>query len=362
MRVNVVHPSDLGPGEIGSWRWMQQASPSLAHPFLAPEFAMAVGRFRAESRVAVLTDDQRTIGFFPFEKRHFGVGVPISGWLSACQGVVHAPHAEWNADELLSRCRLSAWQFDNLIAEQSPFKQYHSATTPSPIIDLAEGFSPYYAKLRTRTPRFCRELERKARKVGREIGELRLAGDSRDPALLRKLMAWKSEQYRRTNHFDRFGQPWVTELLEALLATQGDNFDGLLSVLYAGDHPVSIQFGLRAGNLLVGWFTGYDVNFHKYSPGLIQIRQMTEALASLGVNSLHMGKGAQHYTEAFKNSDILVSEGTATSSSLMGGAHRIRKATNQWLLRTVREHPALHRAADQVLRRSGVSSVTYGRI
>jgi CelD/BcsL family acetyltransferase involved in cellulose biosynthesis len=362
MRIHVVHPSELGPGEIESWHWMQQAAPSFAHPFLSPEFAMAAGRFRQGSRVAVLMDGQRTIGFFPFEKRRFGMGVPISGWLSACQGVVHAPCAQWEAGELLRGCRLSAWQFDNLIADQAPFKRFHSATAPSPIIDLAEGFDAYYAKLRVKAPRVCRELERKTRKLGREAGELRLECDSRDPALLGMLIAWKSEQYRRTNHVDRFDRHWVVGLLESVLATRAENLAGLLSVLYAGDQPVSIQFGLRSGSLLVGWFTGYDVRFSKYSPGLIQIRLMTEELAALGVNALHMGKGASRYTKAIKSGDIFVGEGTVTGQSLLGAAYRVRGATSRWALHTVRERPALHRAADQVLRRTGLSSHTYGRV
>jgi CelD/BcsL family acetyltransferase involved in cellulose biosynthesis len=362
MRVHVIHPAELGVGDIASWHRMQRATPSLAHPFLSPEFSMAVGRFRPGSRVAILMDGQHTIGFFPFERRRFGLGVPISGWLSACQGVIHEPGAQWEAGELLSGCGLSAWRFDNLIADQAPFKRYHLVTAPSPVLDLTEGFDAYHAKLRTRAPRFCKELERKARKLGREVGGLRVACDCADPSLLRLLMAWKSEQYRRTDHVDRFDRPWAGELLETLLATRTDSLAGLLSVLYAGDQPVSIQFGLRAGNLLVGWFAGYDVRFCRYSPGLIQIRQMAEEIATVNVNQLQMGKGARHYSEALKNCDLFVGEGTVTSPSVLGAVHRAHSVTSQWALETVTEHPAVHHAADRLLRRSGLSSRTYGRV
>lgn len=362
MRVDVIHPSELGPAEIASWHGMQQSTPSLDHPFLSPEFAIAVGHFRRKSQVAILRDGQRTIGYFPFEKRRLGVGVPVSGWLSACQGVVHAPGAQWDARELVRGCGLAAWHFDNVITDQAPFDPYHSAIDPAPAIDLTEGFDVYYAKLRARAHRFCRELERKFRKLGRDAGELRLVCDSADPGLLRTLTAWKSEQYRRTDHVDRFEAPWVAGLLEMLLAARSDRLSGLLSVLYAGDRPVSIQFGLRAGSLLVGWFTGYDLPFNKYSPGLIQIRMMTEELSGIGVDRLHMGKGAKRYTGDLKNSDIFVGAGTVTSRSALGTAHRVRAATSLWALRTVREHPALHRTADGLLRRFGVSSRMYGRV
>jgi CelD/BcsL family acetyltransferase involved in cellulose biosynthesis len=362
MRINVVHPMELGPCEVESWHRMQRATPSFWHPFLSPEFASAVGRHRPQSRVAVLMDGHDAIGFFPFEKRRLAVGVPISGWLSACQGVIHGPGAQWNACDLLRGCGLSAWRFDNLIADQLPFKAYHAATAPSPVIDLTEGFASYYAKLRARAPDMCRELERKTRKLGREAGELRLVCDSSDPEVLRLLMAWKSEQYRRTNTVDRFEQSWITGLLEDLLATRTDHLSGLLSVLYADDEPVSIQFGLRADNLLIGWFAGYNIEFGKYSPGLMQIRLMAEALGTVGVTKLHMGKGAKGYTYALKNCDTCVSEGIATDRSLPGAAYRLRNSANLYAVHTVRKHRGLRQAADLVLRASGASSHIYGRI
>jgi CelD/BcsL family acetyltransferase involved in cellulose biosynthesis len=362
MRVDLIHPGELGPDEIGTWHAMQRATPALDNPFLSPEYAIAAGRFRPNSRVAILTEGSAVIGFFPFERRWFDGGVPISGWLSHCQGLVHAQDAEWDTSELLRGCKLAAWKFDNLIPDQTPFQRYHSAISQAPMVDLSDGFDGYYAKLRVRAPRFCRELERKRRKLGREVGELRLLNDSRDTKLLRLLATWKSGQYHRTKHFDRFHQPWVIEMFETLLATRTDYLAGLLSVLYAGDQPVAIQFGLRAGTLLVGWFTGYDVRLSKYSPGLIQIRHMTEQLATAGVVKLHMGKGAKPYTGNLRNSDVFIAEGTVTGRSMLGTAHRIRSATSRWALDTVRTHPALHHAADELLRRTGVSTHTYGRV
>jgi CelD/BcsL family acetyltransferase involved in cellulose biosynthesis len=227
--VSLIHPSELGRSEIAAWHSMQQATPVLANPFLSPEFAMAVGRFRPGARVAVLTEGQSTTGFFPFERRRLGVGVPICGWLTPCQGVVHTPGASWDPRELLRGCRLSAWRFDNLIATQKAFTAYHSAIVPSAMIDLSDGFEAYYAKLRVKSSRFCREIERRARKLQREYGELRVVADSRDAGVLRTLMDWKSEQYRQTNHVDRFEQPWLVELLDILLATRGSQLNGLLS-------------------------------------------------------------------------------------------------------------------------------------
>jgi CelD/BcsL family acetyltransferase involved in cellulose biosynthesis len=341
---------------------MQRATPSLANPFLSPEFAVAAGRARLNARVAVLMDGQSITGFFPFEKRRLGMGMPIGGSLSHYQGLIHAPGAEWEPQELLRGCRLSAWQFDNLILGQQPFRPYHAATGLLPMIDLADGFDAYYAKLRAKWPRFCRELARKTRKLGREVGDLRIVVDSRDNNLLHTLIAWKSDQYRRTGCVDNFERPWVVGLLEALLATRSYHADGLLSVLYAGDQPVAAQFGLRTGNLLVGWYTGYDTRFARYSPGMIHLMQMAEQLAATGIGAIYMGKGARRYTKVLRSYDLLVAEGVVTGRSALGAVHRVRGASTRWAVRTVRQHPRLHRAADRVLRRSGISRRIYGRI
>jgi hypothetical protein len=60
------------------------------------------------------------VGFFPFERRRFGIGVPIGAGLSDCQGFIHAPAADWRPRELQRACRLSEWQFDHLVAVNYP--------------------------------------------------------------------------------------------------------------------------------------------------------------------------------------------------------------------------------------------------
>ena len=76
MQISVVRPGELGPSEIATWHSMQRQTRSLANPFLCPEFAVAVDNFRSNARVAVLADGSAIVGFFPFERRRSGVGVP----------------------------------------------------------------------------------------------------------------------------------------------------------------------------------------------------------------------------------------------------------------------------------------------
>ena len=110
VQISVVRPGELGPGEIAAWHSIRRQTGSLASPFLCPEFAVAVGRVRPDARVALLADGPDIVGFFPFQRRRLGVGVPIGAGLSNCQGLIHAPGAEWDARELLRACQLSVWQ------------------------------------------------------------------------------------------------------------------------------------------------------------------------------------------------------------------------------------------------------------
>src|SRR6266516_739194 len=73
-----------------------------------------------------------------------------------------------------------------------------------------------------------------------------LQGIVADPGELTTLMGWKSDQYNRTGRTDRFARPWIVKLLEHFHST---GF-GVLSVLYAGDRPVSAHFGLRNGHVM----------------------------------------------------------------------------------------------------------------
>ena len=351
MGISVIRPSELGAAEIAAWHDMQAATPTLANPFLSPEFTIAVGRVRPIARVAVLSEGQDITGFFPFELRRFGLGMPIAAGLTDCQGLVHAPGADWDARALLRACGISAWQFDHLLAGQKPFERYQAAVVPSPIADLSDGFAAFYASLKATAPSFCSELERKARKLAREVGELRLIADSREVSTLRTLMSWKSDQYRRTGRLDRFSQPWVIDLLHSLIAMRTTGLSGILSVLYAGEVPVAAHLGLQCGPVLAGWLPAYDTSLRKYSPGLLHHLRLFDEMAAAGIQLIDLGKGTKRYKEILKNGDVLLAEGIVTRRSPTGAAHRAYRSPQAWAIRQIRAHPPLFNAADAVLRR-----------
>src|SRR3954469_18544475 len=109
MHATVVRPHELGPSELTAWRGMQQATPELGSAFLSPGFALATGRARGTTRVAVIEDGGKIVGFLPFDQGRFRSARPLAPGVSDTQGVVHVPGYEWSARELLAGCRIDVW-------------------------------------------------------------------------------------------------------------------------------------------------------------------------------------------------------------------------------------------------------------
>ena len=342
-------PGELGEPELATWRDFQRQTPALDNPFMAPEYVRAVARTRSATRVAVLEDGNTIVGFFPFERRSLGYGTPIAPSLTECQGVVHAPgRLDWDPRQLLRGCGLALWEFDCLVEGQPPFAPYRLFGVPSPVMDLRRGFDAYLDERRRASSRI-RDLPRRRRRLEREVGPVRFEFDVPDLAALHGLMAWKSAQYRRTGRADRFAQPWIVELLEALLETRAPGCTGRLSILHAGDQVVAAHFGLSSSQVIPTWFPTYDVRFRPYSPGLLLHLEMARAASAAGICSIDMGRGAKDYKEWLKSYDLVVGEGRVHRASAAAALHWARRAPVRRFRQVVLERPALYRAADRTL-------------
>jgi CelD/BcsL family acetyltransferase involved in cellulose biosynthesis len=366
--ITVYRPGELTAADRAAWAGVQSqatamGSPQLGNPFLAPEFALAVGRHRRGVRIAVIREDGRPVAFFPYQRTASGVGRAVGLGLSDCQGLVHRPGFQWDARELLRACGLAVWEFDHLVDGQKPFEEGADGCYPSPVIDVEHGYEAYLSHLRSHSPKFVRTTLAKERKLGRDFGEVRYVHDERDPAVLRTLMEWKSAQYRRTGRSDRFARAWIVDLVAHLFHSRSDTFAGLLSVLYAGGRPIAAHFGMRSPSVLACWFPAYDPAYAKYSPGLVLHLRMAEHEASAGsgagVAYLDLGRGAKDYKESLKTRDLTVSEGWVTRRHPVALGHRARRAPVRALRNTVMARPALREPADRLLK--GVGRLRAGR-
>jgi CelD/BcsL family acetyltransferase involved in cellulose biosynthesis len=305
MKITVVRPAELGEPEITRWRELQQTDPELANPFLAPEFTLGVARFRPRVRVAVVEEGDKVTAFFPYERGRAGIGHPVGFGLTDLQGIIAPPELRLDARLLLKACRLGVWDFNHLLAHQPTFAAFHTVRRVEPVMDLSGGFEAFIAEARNAAPKTHKTVRYKERKLAREVGEIGYVFDCRDEAELDRLMAWKSDQYTRTGRTDRFATPWIVDLVRHFHRT---GF-GVLSVLYAGDRPVSAHFGLRSGTVMAGWFPAYDTRFGRYSPGMIGHLRLAQGCAEAGITEIAMGRGGKEFKEGLKSREIPIAEG-----------------------------------------------------
>jgi CelD/BcsL family acetyltransferase involved in cellulose biosynthesis len=353
MKVTVIRPNELGAAEIAAWRAMQQSSPEFTNPFLSAGFTVAAGRVRPTARVGVLEDGHDIVGFFPFEEGRSRVGRPIAAGVCDSQAVIHAPGLDWNLRELLEGCNLDVWEFDHLIARQARSTVANVAVRPSPVIDVAGGYEAYLEERLTVSKKIFKSTLSKSRKLEREVGAARFEFDSQEADVLGTLIRWKSQQYRRTGHRDRFAVEWVRRLVWGLFETRTDDCAATLSVLYAADRVIAVHLGLRCDYALSCWFPAYDVGVARYSPGLWLHLKMAEAAAHAGVRHLDLGKGDEEYKQSLKTGDLLVGEGWIDRPSLVARIRRAQRAPGRFAVGFVLRRPRLRRAARRTLRTIG---------
>jgi len=347
MKVSVVCPAELGAGELALWRGMQRSNPALSNPFLSSGFTLATGRARPTTRVAVLEEGQDLVGFFPFDQGHFRVGRPIAPGVSDCQAIIHLPGFEWSGKDLLRACRLDVWEFGHLLGDQMASAGQHVSAHRSPIIDMPEGYDAYVSERRRTSKKILRSTFAKLRKLERVLGATYFEFDAHDAAALDVLMLWKSAQYRRTGHRDRFAIPWIVDLVRDLFQRSTDGCSGTLSALRCEERIVAVHFGLRSESSLCCWFPAYDVSLAKYSPGLGLHLKMAEAAAAEGIRSLDLGKGDEEYKRSLKNGDLIIGEGWIDRPSALALARRVEQVPRRFVI----SHPSLRQAVRGVLKK-----------
>jgi CelD/BcsL family acetyltransferase involved in cellulose biosynthesis len=324
---SVVHPSTLTADEVACWRRLQLGA--FANPFLGPEFAIAVGRARPDARVTVLRELGRMVGFFAYQVKPLGIAGPLGAGLSDCQAIVH--DRSWPLDpvELLAAAGLRAWDFDHLLADQCSFRPFHTAVRESPVIDLRLGFARYCEDRGRHSKSLLSSVRRKAKKLGREVGEVRLVYEQAPLADLARVRDWKRAQYWRSGHRDQWARRWVHDLVRELAVWRTPEFAGSLSMLYAGDTPIAGLFGLRSSTVLASWFPAYDEAHARYSPGMILFLKLAEAAAANGLHSIDLGKGPELYKLRLANASVPVAEGWVDRSPLgnvvCGGRRAMRR-------------------------------------
>lgn len=329
-RFRFVAPDDLTPAEIAAWRRFQASDPDLDSPYLTPDFVRLAAALRPGVTVAIAEADGQPVAFMALERRG-GVGRPVAGALSDCQAVIAAPGWRWDPRALLRASGLGMLDFTGLRASQTALAPFHRAVVPSPIVDLSRGYAAYVEERRAAASQVAGRMSglphhapARAKQAERQLGPLRFTLHDPDPAMLHRVLAWKSEQYRRSRIPDAFARPWVVTLLERIQATQLPGFAGVLSTLHAGDRLIAAHMGMRSATTLHYWFPTYDTEVAKVSPGLLLFAAMGREVARHGILRIELGPGEEPYKRLLANGAIPMGQGFVGGLSLPALLRRVR--------------------------------------
>ena len=331
MKITLIKPSELMPSLRATWEAILRAVPSLDSPYFRPEFTEAVAAVREDVEIALFDDAGEVVGFAPFQRGSWSVARPVGGRLSDYQGAIVRPDIEWDVVALLRACRLGAWEFDHLLAEQRQWQAFHAKTASSRFLDLSQGFESFQAARHQAGSKTIPQMLRKLRNLERDVGPVRFVWNDRSPAVWNQLRQWKSQQYCSNGLTDLFSFAWINELLERIAAADEIPFGGVMSALYAGDRLTAVHFGMRSGHVLHSWFPAYDRELSKCSPGLGLLIYVAQHAAEHGITKIDLGKGDEEYKLSMSSGATLLAEGAVDQRPLSAHLRRSWQATRDWM-------------------------------
>lgn len=319
MRVTVVRPADLGSSEASLWAEFQKSTPELQNPFLSLTFARVVGGIRQNARVAVVEADGRIEAFLAFELGPKRMGIPIGYPMNNLQAFV-TRGAPIDARQVIRKAGLRGWRFFAAPLEQHALVPHHYAGTAvgAPVIDLSDGYATYFS---SRSNSLTTEVARKRRSLERQIGPISLEWGNAAPEYIRRLIEWKCARYGGAREL--FADPAARRIVEEFATTSDEDCDGLVNVLRAGDRVTAVISSLGCHGALCGWFTAYDLDLRKSSPGTILMLATAEEAARRGIGRIDMGAGQDSYKFRLANDSYPVAGGAIWAIPGEGAAREI---------------------------------------
>ncbi|MBC7767562.1 MAG: GNAT family N-acetyltransferase [Phycisphaerales bacterium] len=322
MRLETIHPNELGPAEAARWRAHQRAG--TLSPYLTPEWAQIVGAARPDARVCIIEGGE---GYFGAQRLSrfsaMGIGAPIADY----QGVVGAEGLAVAPAALCRALNVGRIDLSHTPSGQTLFKA--AGSEGSWLAETHGGRELYEAALRTRRAEFVRQTDKKARKLERERGHVDFQAQSGERADFETLLSWKNEQLKRSGQPEIWATPWVRETLDRCFEARGASFSGALFTLSADAGLAAAAFCLRSSTVLHFWLVAHDGAFDAYSPGVQLARRIIGWAGDNGVSEVDFGPGDYQYKRQLSTSQRSLEWGVVSSGSVSGalrqGQHALRR-------------------------------------
>ena len=118
------------------------------------------------------------------------------------EGLVGDPGPGFDPRALLGALGVGRYDFSHVLGDSPAFAPFGRGQELSWIVDAPEGYEAYAAERRAAGVSVLKELDRKRRKVEREIGAPVFTARSASVADFERLIVLKREQYRATSQTD----------------------------------------------------------------------------------------------------------------------------------------------------------------
>jgi CelD/BcsL family acetyltransferase involved in cellulose biosynthesis len=320
VRLESIHPKELGPAELARWRAHQRADVALRSPYLTPEWAQLVGAVRDDARACVIEGGDGFLGVQRLSRfAAMGLGAPIAD----CQGLIARPNLRVEPGAL---CRaLGVGRIDVANAPTGTLVN-PAGEDGSWIAEVSGGRDLYEAALKQRRGEFVRQADKKARKFAREFGPLEFRARSGHRGDFETLIGWKNAQLKRTGQPQIWARPWVRSTLDACFEARAQEFGGLLFTLHARDKLVAAAFCLRSESVLHFWLLGHDPVYDNYSPGVHLARQTIHWAAEHGFAEADFGAGDYQYKRQLSTTQRMLTRGVIAGASWSGAVRRAEHA------------------------------------
>lgn len=349
MQIEILKPADLTPARVARWSGLQAARPELASPFLSPHWALAVAQAqgrRSLVKVAVLRDGtgemSRDIGFMAF-KAGILTAMPPGAPMCDYQALVSEPDLNFDPVDLVRALGVGRFDFCHMLAGQSAFLPHAKGDQPSFSIDMPEGYEPYALARRTAGVTALKDIDKKRRKIERELAPPVFEAFSADRSAFDQLLSWKSEQWKATGQTDVLATAWTRRLVEALYARREPEFGGVLFTLRVDGKLAAAQFNLRGATAINSWLIGHDPQFERWSPGMILFQDILRWMDGQPWRRLDLGAGDYRFKRELANLIVPVAHGFVGAPSpvalVRGAAYGVRQAAEALPLGLVSELP-----------------------
>jgi CelD/BcsL family acetyltransferase involved in cellulose biosynthesis len=311
LHVELVRPEAVCRQDQTAWRAWQAAVPALRSPLLSPEFAVAVGRVRADAAVALVRREGRLIGVLAHHRRPGGLARPIGAPFSDVHALVAEPGVSLGGEETLRLAAIRAFRFTSLADPEGRFDLPAAAVHERHLIEVGGDGAAYLERLRAASAKRFKNWRRLEHKLERERGAIELVGPDRDSRAFELMLHWKRDQLRRSGLHDVYRPAWVQGLMRQLFAERDGPMQGLLLTLRADGQPVAGHFGVRLGDAYHPWVASIDPHAQEYSPGQTFLGRAILAMPGLGLETYDLAAGHDHYKAPFASARERVLEGVA---------------------------------------------------